>query len=1049
MESRTRRQQLIFHQSSIQQEKTMHDNIFEIFKRRYEAFYNDEFFRMYSAAIPLKAECSVTKEPVPFKDRLKLKYTPVKKGDVWGHEWESAWFHLTATVPKDFADKELCIRLNTGGESLVFDASGNPLCGLTSESVFDMEYFKERYVLGKYKAGDKIDLWVESAATHLFGINQPKAHEKDPEKPEGEYSAQVRVMELCVFDREMFGLVMDFNVLYSLLQTYDKKSYRARQLLIALNKTLEIYNYDPVNAPEARKYLKEHVYNCHAVDSAMHACCIGHAHIDVGWLWPVCETIRKTARTFSSQLGLLEQYPDFIFGASQAELYRMMKDHYPALYKKIKKRVAEGRWEIQGGMWVETDCNIISGESMIRQILHGKNFFMDEFGIDVRTIWIPDVFGYSASMPQIMLKSGCDYFLTQKISWNQINTFPYSSFRWIGIDGSEVLTHFPPENTYNARCVPLERKDATDNYQEGGISNEFMSLLGIGNGGGGPSEDYLERNERVKNLEGCPTASYGTSLGFFERLNKVRKDLPSWDGELYLEMHRGTLTTQSRTKRNNRKCEQALAQLEALASCLPPAHYPRKKLDEAWKTVLVNQFHDIIPGSSIGLVYKTTEKQHADILKMCKDECMRAARKLFKADPDSAVVANTLSTPWYGIIELPADWKNVEILDENGKICPVQLENGKILAYVQVDGLTFKTLRKGKNKATPVATRARSKTKLILENDIIRYTFNEKGQVISAIDLKNGREYLTAPGNVMSIYNDRPHTYEAWDVDHYYPQDKKGEIPCIKAEAALTGPARSTLSFTYKTEKSTVTQTVSLTPGSARLDFITHADWHESRMMLRTAFPAAVRASEATFDIQYGFVKRPTHDNTSWDQAKFEVVGQRYADLSEDDHGVALLNDCKYGYRMKGSTLDLNLLRSPKWPDYNADQGEHDFTYSFYPHTGNHIEGGVLQEAAILNLTPFIAPGFRAEKTVFPCRTTSSQINIEVLKRAEKDNSRIVRLVERTGRHNTVKLNINRDVKRVSETNLMEWEQGRDIKVNKGAVSLELKPFEIVTLRLD
>ena len=1036
----------------------MHERIFDIFRQRLESFYTNDVLNMYPDSIPLKAEFACTKDPVPFKDRLKLKYAPAHVGMIWGHEWESAWFHFKATVPKSFDGKELCLRINTGGESCVFDESGCPVCGLTNVSVFDSEYFKDRFVIGRRKAGEKIDVWVECAANMLFGINQPKPNEKNPAKPEGYFDAKILVMELCVFDKEMYGMMVDFRILSNLLDTYEKKDYQARQLLHHLNKALDIYNYNSTNAAEARKYLKDNIYCNHAADSAMTACCIGHAHIDVGWLWPVRESIRKAGRTYSSQLELMDRYPEYHFGGSQAELYKMTKENYPALYEKIKKRVAEGRWEVQGGMWVEADCNIISGESMVRQILHGKNFFMDEFGVDVRTIWIPDVFGYSAAMPQIMLKSGCDYFLTQKISWSQVNTFPYTSFRWIGVDGSEVLAHFPPENTYNALCLPNQRKRATENFQEAGITNEFMSLFGIGDGGGGPSDSFIERNERIRDLEGCPKAFYGNSLDFFKRLEKVRDELPAWNGELYLEFHRGTLTTQSRTKRNNRKCEQALLQLEAIASNLPAKDYPRKKLDAAWKLLLVNQFHDIIPGSSIGLVYKTTEKQHAEILAMCKEETERAVKKLYKKDANCAVVVNTLSCEWDGCIELPEDWKDCGVYG-GGEHFPTQLEDGKVIANVLIPRHSVLTLKKGKGKAAAVKTN--KKPEFVLDNGDARYVFNEQGQLVSAVVM--GREFLTAPGNVLSLYNDRPNTYEAWDVEIYYQRDLKGVLPCVKAEPAKVGPARQYLQFTYKTENSTVVQKVILNNNTNRLDFVTHVDWHESRTMLRTSFPVNIRSNEATYDIQYAYVKRPTHDNTSWDQAKFEVAGQRYADLSQDDYGVALLNDCKYGYRVKGSTLDLNLLRSTKHPDFNADQGEHDFTYCFYPHMGDFVYENLVKEAACLNREPAVMAGLKGTycdddsqfnfPTDFPCKMRDDILNnvfIEVIKRAEKDGSIIVRLVETAGKHETsAALLVNKKVMKVTETNLMEWEHGKELSIVDGEVTLEFKPFEIKTLRLE
>ena len=370
----------------------------------------------------------------------------------------------------------------------------------------------------------------------------------------------------------------------------------------------------------------------------------------------------------------MDRYPNYIFGASQAVLYRMVRDNYPKLYEKVKARIAEGRWEVQGGMWVEADANIISGESMVRQFLHGKNYFRDEFGVDVHNLWLPDVFGYSAAMPQIIKKSGCDYFLTQKISWSQINHFPHNTFLWRGIDGTEVIAHFPPENTYNSSATPHDRILAQNRFEENGFLNEFMSLVGIGDGGGGPAEEHVEYEIRNENLDGCPKSTFGRADGFFERLAEHRDKLPIWNGELYLEMHRGTLTTQSRTKRNNRKCEQALVALEFLASSLPYSQYPN--IDELWKTLLTNQFHDILPGSSIGLVYETTEKEHSEILAAVEREMERAAIQLFKATSDSAVIVNSLSCSWEGLLPLPEEWKECGVMID-GKQVPVQIEDGR------------------------------------------------------------------------------------------------------------------------------------------------------------------------------------------------------------------------------------------------------------------------------------------------------------------------------------------------------------------------------------
>lgn len=1022
----------------------MHDKIFSIYRRRLSMFLKQEMPNVYPESIPLEAEYGWSKEPVPFNKRMELEYKPAHVNMTWGHEWESAWFHLKATVPKEFANKELCLRIHMGGESCIFDKEGTPIYGLTGSSAFDTHYYKDQYDIGQQKPGTKLEYWVEAAANGLFGINQPGVTAVNPEKPEGSFSAVIYVLSLCVFDRDLYDLIFDFRTLDELLDVYGANHYRGKQLLHVLNQALDMYNYNPANAPKVRQFLWEKELSRHAASSALTACSVGHAHIDVGWLWPVRESIRKCGRTFSSQLALMDKYPDYIFGASQAELYKMTKDNYPKLFEKIKKRVAEGRWEVQGGWWVEADCNIISGESMVRQFLHGKNFFKDELGVDVKNLWIPDVFGYSASLPQIIKKSGCDFFLTQKISWSQVNTFPHNTFRWIGVDGSEVITHFPPEDTYNANGTAKQRYEAQNRFREAGYLPEFMSLIGIGDGGGGPSERYLEHNKRVKDLEGCPKTVYKKSCDFFDRLATYREELPVWNGELYLELHRGTLTTQAHTKRNNRKCEQALTQLEFLASCLPAKKYPAKMLDASWKKVLLNQFHDIIPGSSIALVYKTTEQEHTEILKNCKDEMKKAAKALFKANGDAAVIVNSLPTAWQGCIELPASWKNAVVVDDDGIEYDTQIEGDKVVAFIDVPGSTFITIRKEDGK--PAKTT--SQKSLTLENELVKYVFNEDGQLVEAIDLLDNRQIISEPANVLSLYHDRPLNYDAWDVDMYYTRDFIAHPKCVKIEKAVYGPARSYITFHYETGLSTITQTAVLYPDSTRLDFVTHVDWHESRTMLRTAFPVNVVADNATFDIQYAFVKRPTHNNTSWDEAKFEVAGQRYADLSQDDYGVALLNDCKYGYRVKGSILDLNLLRSPKYPDFNADMGEHDFTYSLYPHAGNHIEGSVPEQAAMLNRDVYVADGFETGKASVPCIVLSDSVNLEVLKKAEKDDSHIIRLVETAGKHSTAVLRLADAKTNVSETNLIEWEDGKQLVVEDHDVALTLKPFEILTLRL-
>ncbi len=1025
----------------------MHENIVKIFQARIANFIRTNTQYIYPEELRLTAEYARSAEPVRYQDRLSLNYLPAKEGMVWGGAWDSAWFHLTGTVPAKFEGYELCYRIHTGGESLVFDTDGNPIYGLTGFSVFNALYYKDRYVPAEpLKPGMKIDLWVEAAANGLFGITQPAPEDPNPAHLYGDYKPEIKLLRLSVFHRELWSFLLDLKCLESLMNTLGTNDYRAKQLLHTLNKALDLYNDRPERAAAAREILRQEAF-CHtASSSALTAHSIGHAHIDVGWLWPVCESTRKAARTFSSQLALMEKYPDYKFGASQAYLYEVVKENYPVLYRKIAERIREGRWEVQGGMFVEADCNLISGESMARQFLYAKNFFHDEFGVDVRNLWLPDVFGYSASTPQIMKQAGCDYFLTQKISWSQVNRFPHHTFRWVGVDGSEVLTHFLPENDYNADASPEHRKAAQDRFNEAGYLPGFMSLIGIGDGGGGPSEEYVERNHRVSNLEGCPKADFQFASQFFNDLEQYRPELPVWKGELYLEFHRGTLTTQAKTKRGNRKAEQALAALEFIASALPAEQFPRQSLDKAWKTLLLNQFHDIIPGSSIHLVYQRTEREHAEILATAAQLTAQTCAALFEPDSDAAVLVNTLSSTWRGRVELPADWENHAVLDEHHSELPSQNENGRRVVLLTIPGSSVLTINKGQE----VKNQAFKTTDTILENELIRYEFDQDGRLIHAYDKQLDKEFLAAPANVLSLYNDRPNTYEAWDIELFYPRDFREHPKCVGVSSAVTGPVGGSLELLFRTADSEIRQTVQLQPGSRRLDFITHVDWHEKRTLLRTAFPVTVSSDSATFDIQYAYLRRSTLDNTSWEEAQFEVCGHRYADLSDHECGVALLNDCKYGYRVKGNTLDLALLRSPKHPDYTADQGEHNFTYSFLPHCGTLVESDVMAEAAALNRAPILADGLTAGSAILPCRLESEGISLEVVKRAQKDDSLILRLVETKGKHSTGTLSLNvRGTANLSLTNLLEWEHGEAVQLEDGKAKLRLKPFEIRTLRLE
>ncbi|MDR0933095.1 MAG: glycosyl hydrolase-related protein [Victivallales bacterium] len=998
----------------------------------------------------LDCELRHSKLPVPYADRLNGSYRKVVPGDKWGELWESAWIKLSGEIPASWAGKEIAFKLSVGGEALLFDKQGVPEYSFTNTSVYVSQYRKEIYpFIAKAQGGEKIDRYLEVGANGLFG------DEINPDSPSaGCEVGVIRTVQYGVFRRDVWLLHLDIETLLGVLcvrnpadpnleAAYPRRGRRAVQVLNAINESINAYADNPDNAVAARACLAEEL-SSPATSRASEVTAVGHAHIDTGWLWPVRETIRKCDRTFASQIKLLEKYPDYVFGASHAQHYAYTKEHYPELYAKIKAYVAEGRWEIQGGMWSESDCNLISGESMVRQFVHGKNFFMDEFGFEVKNLWLPDVFGYSGAMPQIIKKSDCDYFLTQKISWSQFNKFPFHSFMWRGIDNTEILTHFPPEDTYNTLLTPDQLNYGDSNYTEGPLLPGFLSLFGVGDGGGGPKEEFIERGLRCANLEGSPKVKFGRADAFFEMLNRHKDKLPTWVGELYLELHRGTLTSQSKTKQGNRRCEEILAATEFIWSCLPPSEYPATELDKAWKTLLVNQFHDIIPGSSIREVYVVTEAEHAEILKTCNALIERGMSKLGSANADQITVVNTLSTAYANPLRLPDDWQGCQVLTSEGVEIAVQQENDGLWALGNFPGFSFTVLKKGANTAPEAKPIDNG---LILENELVRYEFDQTAHLIKAYDKEAKRDILApdAQGNSFTMYVDIPNAYDAWDVDFFYEQEKQESPQAVKAERGASGAVRQVLKFELTIGNSIIRQEVVLSANSKRLDFNTEVDWQESKRMLRVSFPTSVIASEASFDIQYGMVKRPTHRNTSWDFARFEVAGHKYMDLSDHDYGVALLNDCKYGHKVLDNTLDLNLLRSTNYPDYAADRGLQCFSYALLPHVGSLIESSVMTEAAAFNRPALVLPKLAAKITA-PCRLIESNgVIVSVVKKAEKSDDTVIRLVETNGRAGTARLALTKPDARLVETNLIEWSQGDTVAGSDGKFEVTLKPFEIKT----
>ena len=1011
----------------------------QIILTRIEKWYARIQTQFISDTKILDAEFGWSKDPTPFSERLNLDYKPIKEGEPWGQKWESAWFHLTGSIPEEWSKKNVVAELDFSGEGLVFDSNGKALQGITNGSIWDPNFARTLVpLINNCKGKEPIDLWVEAAANSLFGVFTDVDPSQENPKRYGWFNAKVEKMRIGLFDEELWHLYLDVRILLGLAKRLDEKSVRRVRIIRALNNAVNSFGDDQKKTIEARECLKSELRKS-ASASDLNVSAIGHAHIDTGWLWPVRETVRKCARTFATQLDLIEKYPDYIFGASQPQHYQFMKDNYPEIYSRIKEAVKKGQWELQGGMWVEADCNLISGESMIRQILHGKNFFKEEFGIDVNNLWLPDVFGYSAALPQILKKSGINYFLTQKLSWSQFNEFPHHTFNWRGIDGTEILTHFPPENTYNSELDSEFLVPAQTHFKEKDFIDEFISLFGVGDGGGGPKPENIELGRRMADLENSPRVAFDTAKNFFDRLANHEKDVDTWVGELYLELHRGTLTTQALVKKQNRKLEWKLRSVEMLWSCLPLENYPFEELDDLWKKLLINQFHDIIPGSSINKVYQNTHKEYEDIQRDCDSLIALAGQSLFGQSPDSFVVANTLSYLWTGMISIPESFDGFSVLNEKGDKVSIQKTKDASVAFVEIEPLSFSTFNKGE----ALSQELELGHGLTLENDLIRYDFDKKGQVISAFDKESKKEIFESAGNILSLYEDRPNDWDAWDVDFYYRNALVEVAEATDTMPGTNGKVVQELDLKFSVGCSSIIQKVKLFSHSKRLDFDTKVDWKEKHKMLRVHFPVNVRAEQATFDIQYGHVQRNTHENTSWDKAKFEVVGHKYADLSDHDYGVALMNDCKYGYFVKDNILDLNLLRSPNNPDPDADQGKHQFTYSIFPHKHDLIRSSVIREATCLNQTPIVFNGVRSDNGI-PVKLDDNGLELTVLKKAENEDYLIIRIVETSGRYSTGSLKLNGTL---TECDLMEWKDTGSQTNVEGSVSLSFSPFEIKTFK--
>ena len=1026
----------------------------------------------------------------------------IRLGDFWPEIETPVWLSAEASVPEEWAGMPVELELWLGGEGFVRLSNGTS-GGLNP---FHRSYF----VADEVEGGEKIGIEAEVVSKGMFGshVAEPRVTHAALVVPEREVRELERdlsmISEACdqLDDHHAVPHLLDAcdAALASLAPLWPSESdttvsrylrgyenpvgnglyslpaFAAAKVLDVNRLDRDLWSRPEISPPQplpeearwavqkARVLLASRLEEIKSEYPPVGGLVLtGHAHLDLAWLWPLAETRRKGRRTFASVLGLMERYEDFTFNQSSAQLYAWIEEDDPELFERVRERVAQGRWEPVGGSWCEPDCQVTGGESFVRQLLLGQRYFEDKLGHRCTVAWLPDAFGFSPGIPQLLRGAGISGFFTAKLKWSETNNFPHDLFVWEGIDGSSVTAHtmLNPGADYNGDIVPFDLLGVWNNFGGKRSHQESIFAFGWGDGGGGPSEKMLENYARLKNFPSLPRLRMARVDDLFDDLPKV--GIPKWVGELYLELHRGTLTTQGLVKKLNREAEHRLLEAEAFATiaALQGSEYPAREVDRQWKTLLLNQFHDILPGSSISEVYEDAHEQLGEVVATAKALRDDAMRHLGAASaPDGTVlVANAGLAARPLSVLLPEESLDGAsgVMDVEGRALSTQRTAEGLLVHdpqQSVPGLGWIRIKPDRGDSSleipPGVSVERSSEAVVLENDLIRVEIGADGALHRVHDRELDREVLDGRGNRLMAYVDKPREWDAWDVDEDYELEGEEVDAVERVEVVEEGPLRASVRVVRLWRSSRIVQTYRLRAGSRRVDVETEIEWHERQVLLRALFPVNVRSHEATFETMYGAQKRPTHRNTSWDSTRFEVSAHRYADLSEPGYGVALLNDGKYGHSATDNVLGISLLRSPMYPDPLADEGHHRFTYSLFPHQGDWTEAGVVEEALALNSPLFTSVGAQDGRVAAESGLVSAE-GVEValgsLKMAEEGDDVILRLYEPHGARGECKLRFAHGVESAERVNLLEETEG-PIEVLDGTVRLEVRPFEVVTLRL-
>lgn len=1036
-------------------------------------------------------EASRTMEHLSPEEARELPFVPVQPGFVWGNTWEYCWFQGSVTLPAKAEGKRIVLNLAPDGESTLF-VNGKSFGTYRASWVSEKHHYVEDNVLTREgKAGERFDILMETYAGHYY-----------PEAPtggcatgpvlEGLYQDPLeegrrRTLGVCTFgiwDEDAYQLYMDVQTLLGLLEVVDLSSLRAAKIAEALEQFTLTVDFEQDREARQASY-REASAQLRPVMEAVNGStqpvfyAIGNAHLDLAWLWPMAETHRKTSRTFAAQLRLLEEYPEYKFLQSQPASYEMCRKYYPELFERIRDAIGKGQWIAEGAMWVEPDTNMASGEALIRQLVHGKRYYKDVLGTDSVILWLPDTFGYTAALPQILQGCGVRYLVTQKIFWsyNDGEPFPYHYFTWRGMDGSEITSFLPTSYTY--RTDPKEINDVWKNRVQARDLDAFLLPFGYGDGGGGPARDYVEYALRQKDIEGGVKVKMAGPLEFFEDMEKLGGPKNTYVGELYFSAHRGTYSSQADIKKNNRKSELMLREMEmwACAASLRGWTYPIEQADGLWKTLLLHQFHDILPGSSIARVYVEANAAHEKLQAEAAGITADAAAALMEKK-EGVTVFNSLSFDRKALITLPEEYAD-GAAKADGTAVPVQRTSEGVKALVSLPSCGAVSLypKAGKMPAEESSETVaeaqgaflqKTEDGFVMENSLVRARINGQGEVTSfRLKTENAgegglsREYAAGPMNRLRLFKDVPRKFDAWDVDsNYICQEVQGayDVELQPAEEGL----EAVLKVTGKISQSTYTQYIRLAADSRRLEFETIVDWKELHRMLKTAFPVNVYAENGINEIQFGYLERPAHRSRPYDQERFEVCNHRYSAFCDGNSGAAVLNNCKYGISMNGNSLELTLLRASASPEMRADNKVHHFTYAFTAWEGSFMDSDVVRQGYELNVKPYVAAGSGQDFSLLSI--DRGNIILDTMKPAEDGSGDLIlRLYESKKAAVTARIQFSPELLgagsalnggedcapdcHVYACDMLE-NVAEELPVTDGALALSFHPFEIKTIRI-